>query len=203
MAQSEVSVCNLALQKLGAARIVALSENSRNAKSVAACYEAQRRSEIRKYLWNFAKRRASLAASSVAPAFTYANAFPVPSDFLRLIKRVVLGLDWHLEQHDGGLAILTNDGAPLEIPYLADVTNAALFDPAFVEMLACKIAWHTCEDITQSNTKKAALMEEYATHRADARRTNAFELPSQEEPDDSWLVARAVGSRNWLRFGDD
>jgi hypothetical protein len=202
MATSEVSICNLALQKLGAARIVSMSENSRNAKTVNACYEALRDTELRKYLWNFAKRRASLAASSTAPAFTFAHAFPVPADSLRVIKPVRLGLDWTIEQHDGGVAILTNDGAPLQIRYLARVTNPALFDPSFVEMLACKIAWHCCEDITQSNTKKAALTEEYNVHRADARRTNAFELPSLEEPEDSWLAARQGGSRNWLRFGD-
>jgi hypothetical protein len=193
MATSEVSICNLALQKLGAARIVSLTENSRNAKSVNACYESQRDTELRKYLWNFAKKRASLAASSVAPISMYEAAYPVPSDFLRLIKPARLGLDWHLEQHEGGLAILSNDGAPLEIRYLAKVTNPVLFDPAFVEMLACKIAWHVCEDITQSNTKKAALMEEYREHKAEARRTNAFEVAHTPEPLDEWLVARQTG----------
>ncbi len=202
MAQSETSISNLALQKLGAARIVSLSENSRNARSVSACYEAQRDNELRKYLWNFAKRRTSLAASAVAPAFTFENAFPVPSDFLRLIKRPWIGNDWVLEQHEGAMAILTNDDAPLDVRYIAKVTNAVLFDPCFLEMLACKIAWHTCEDITQSNTKKAALVEEYQYHRAEARRTNAFEVLPQEEPEDSWLAAREGGTRNWLRFGD-
>src|SRR6185295_6001484 len=160
MATSDVSICNLALQKLGAARIVSLSENSRNAKSVSACYTEQRDLELRKYLWNFAKKRATLAPSSTAPAFTFAKAFPLPPDYLRLIKPARLGLDWHVEQHDGALAILTNDGTTLNIRYIAVVTNPVLFDPCFVEMLACKIAWHCCEDITQSNTKKAALMEE-------------------------------------------
>ncbi len=193
MATSDVSVCNLALQKLGAARIVSLTENSRNAKSVNACYESQRDNELRKYLWKFARKRAVLAASSVAPAFMYAQAFPVPSDFLRLIKPARVGLDWHVEQHDGGLAILTNDGAPLEVRYLAIVTNPVLFDPCFVEMLACKIAWHVCEDLTQSNTKKAALLEEYGLHRAEARKTNAFELAKNPEPVDEWLTARLNG----------
>jgi hypothetical protein len=193
MPSSEVSICNLALQKLGSARIVSLSQNVPQAKSVAACYESQRDNELRKYLWNFAKRRTTLAASAVPPAFMYEAAYPVPSDFLRLIKPARLGLDWHLEQHEGALAILSNDGAPLEVRYLARVTNPALFDPSFVEMLACKIAWQTCEDITQSNTKKAALAEEYQYHRAEARRTNAFEIPHTPQPVDEWLVARHTG----------
>jgi len=193
MAASEVSICNLALQKLGAARIVSLSENSRNAKSVNACYEPQRDTELRKYLWNFARKRTSLAAHSTAPAFMYEAAYPLPSDYLRLIKPARLGLDWHVEQHEGALAILSNDGAPLDVRYIARVTNPALFDPSFIEMLACKIAWHTCEDLTQSNTKKAALMEEYRAARAEARQTNAFEVPKNPEPIDEWLVARHTG----------
>ena len=193
MAASEVSICNLALQKLGAARIVSLSENSRNAKSVNACYEPQRDTELRKYLWNFARKRTSLAAHSTAPAFMYEAAYPLPSDYLRLIKPARLGLDWHVEQHEGALAILSTDGAPLDVRYIARVTNPALFDPSFIEMLACKIAWHTCEDLTQSNTKKAALMEEYRAARAEARQTNAFEVPKNPEPIDEWLVARHTG----------
>lgn len=193
MATSDVSVCNLALQKLGAARITLMTDNSSNARSVNACYEALRDKELRTYLWNFAKKRTTLAPSSVTPDFTYTYAFPVPSDYLRLIKPARLGLDWHVEQHDGGLAILTNDGDTLEVRYIARVTNPALFDPCFVEMLACKIAWHTCEPITQSNTKKAALMEEYREHKAEARRTNAFETPKQAEPIDEWLAARQAG----------
>jgi hypothetical protein len=200
MATSDVSICNLALQKLGAARINTLAETG--AKDVAACYEQQRDLEQRKYLWNFGKTRVQLAASSVAPAFTFANAFPVPANLLRIIKPARLGLDWQLEQHEGVLAILTNDSAPLDVRYFAKVTNPALFDPCFVEMLACKIAWHCCERVTQSNSKKAALMEEYKEHKAEARKTNAFELPTQEEPEDEWVVAREGGSRNWLRFGD-
>ena len=193
MAANEVSICNLALQKLGAARIVSLTAADHNAKSVNACYEALRDREMRTYLWNFAKKRVILAPSVTAPAFMYEAAFPLPSDFLRLIKPARLGLDWHLEQHEGVLSILTNDGDTLEVHYIAKVTNPALFDPMFVEMLACKIAWQCCEDITQSNTKKAAINQEYLDLKAEARRTNAFELPKNPEPVDEWLVARHTG----------
>ncbi len=193
MATSEVSICNLALQKLGAARIVSMTDNSHNAKQVNACYESQRNAEQRKYLWNFCKKRVSLAASVVTPDFMYQYAYPVPSDFIRLIKPARTGLDWHIEQHDGGLAILTNDGAPLQVRYCAIVTNPVLFDPIFVEMLACKIAWTVCERITQSVSLRAAIMEEYKEWRAEARRANAFEQNKQAEPVDEWLLARQSG----------
>jgi hypothetical protein len=201
MATSDVSICNLALQKLGAKRITSLADNAVEAREVSACYEALRDKELRTYLWKFAKVRVILAPSSVTPAFTFGYAFPLPADYLRLIKPARIGLDWQIEQHDGALAILTNDGTSLSVRYIARVTNPALFDPAFVEMLACKIAWHCCEKITQSNTKKAAIMEEYNEAKAEARRTNAFELPYQPEPVDSWILARDSGSlvTDWLQ----
>lgn len=193
MATSEVSICNLALQKLGSKRITALSDNTTEAREVSACYETLRDKELRLYLWSFAKTRVVLAPSSVAPAFTYTYAFPLPADFLRLIKPARIGLDWQTEQHDGALCILTNEGTTLEVRYIAKVTNPALFNPCFVEMLACKIAWNCCEKLTQSNTKKADIMAEYLEAKKDARRTNAFELSYQPEPVDSWLTARVSG----------
>lgn len=193
MATSEVSICNLALQKLGAYRITSLADNSVEARAVSACYELLRDKELRLYLWSFAKTRAILAPSSVAPAFTYTYAFPLPADFLRLVKPARIGLDWQTERHEGALAILTNDGDTLEVRYISKVTNPALFNPCFVEMLACKIAWHCCEALTQSNTKKVAIMEEYLEAKKDAKRTNAFELSYQPEPVDNWITARGSG----------
>jgi len=203
MATSNVSIANLGLQKLGAARIVSLDENSRNAREMNACFEALRDTELRKYLWKFALTRTTLAPDATAPAFTYGFAFPVPTDFLRLVKPARLGLDWHLEQHQGRLCILTNDGDTLEVRYLARVTDPALFDSCFVEMLACKLAWNVCESLTQSNTKKAAILEEYQAHQADARRSNAFELARSPEPTDEWLDGREVGQLRNTEWGEE
>src|SRR4051812_44976933 len=107
MATSDVSICNLALQKLGATRIAALTDNSRNARAVAACYEQMRDRELRANPWNFAKARAQLAAAGTAPAFDYNNAFPLPTDFLRLILPQQVGLDWRMESQDNQRVILS------------------------------------------------------------------------------------------------
>jgi len=193
MATSVVSIANLALQKLGESPIVSMSENSGAARAMNACYEAMRDRELRANLWKFAKRRATLAAHVTEPDFTFGYAFPVPSDFLRLIKPARVGLDWHLEYHEGVLAILTNDGDSLEIRYIAKITDPTLFDPLFVEMLACKMAAHCAEALTQSNSKKQAAMEEYKEVRREARQINAFEVNIQPVPVDEWLTARWHG----------
>jgi hypothetical protein len=194
MATSNVSICNLALQKLGESSITSLSDNDKNARAMNACFEAMRDAELRAYQWKFAKKRATLAPSSTVPDFGFALAFPVPADFLRLIKWSRLGSDWVMENHEGQNCILTNDGDTLEIRYLAKITDPTLYDPIFVEMLACKLAWHCCEQITQSNTKQGMLMDQYKFHRAEARKANAFEVIAQPQPLDTWLASRSMGT---------
>ncbi len=190
MASSDVEVCNLALQKLGAARIASLTEDSTNAEECNASYDHLRKTELRRYKWNFARKRASLPASAVAPAFDFASAFPLPVDCLRLLPPAITTLDWQIENHQGQSAILTNDSAPLEIVYIADITDPTRFDESFVEMLACRIADHICIKITGSGTQKQIVMQEYKDARAEARSNNAFENISADGPTDPWLEAR-------------
>ena len=61
---SEVDIANRALQKLGAESIVSLTQDSENARACNLCYEPIRDAELRAHPWNFAIKRASLAADS-------------------------------------------------------------------------------------------------------------------------------------------
>jgi hypothetical protein len=199
MATSETSICNLALQKLGADRITSLSENAPNARECNACYTTMRDIELRAYRWNFAKTRVSLTAHATTPVdgTNFDNAFPLPSDFLRLLSinesNVLVDgetSDWKIELHQGVKCLLTNDTAPVLITYIARVTDATLFDPMFVDMLAAKLAWQMCEKLTQSNMKKADIMAEYKDAKRTARRINAFENQPTRAPEDTWVSVR-------------
>lgn len=190
MAVSDVAIANLALQKLGAARITSLTEDSRNARSVNACYTFMRDRELRAHKWNFAIKRTTLAPDATEPDFEYGYAFPIPSDCLRLLPPARNDLDWKIESHQSYPSILTNDGDTLEIIYIARIEDPSQFDSLFVDAFACKLAWHLCEEITQSNSKKADALSEYTLSMRDAKRMNAFENISEEPPEDTWLTAR-------------
>lgn len=192
MSTSDVSICNLALQKLGANRITSLSDNDRNARSMNACYEAIRDRELRRKAWKFAIKRATLAPSATEPDFDYSYAFLLPVDFLRLILPPYSSSDWVMEQHTGQPAILTNDGDTLEIRYVAKVTDPTLFDPLFVDALACALALHCCEELTQSNTKQSSLTQQYRDAMTAAARLDAFEKMPETPSDDSWFNAREL-----------
>ena len=201
---AQTRVANHALQKLGANLITSMDEDTREARTVKACYSILRDRELRAHSWNFSVKRAVLAPSATVPVFGFAKAFPLPADCLRVLPPA-RDVDWSVENIDGVSHILTNEGTVLNLRYVARITDEAAFDELFVDMLACKIAWHCCETITQSNQKKADVMNEYQDARAEARRINAFEQASPQEPEPPWLAARRAGSgeQNWLRFGSE
>jgi hypothetical protein len=190
---SKTKIANLALQKLGAERITSLTQDHPNARSINACYDLQLGIELASHRWNFTKKRASLGPHATAPAFDYDYAFVLPPDCLTFRKPARISLDWSVELHEGYNAILTNEDDEIELVYHALIEDPTKYHPLFIEMLACKIAWHCCEEITQSNTKKESLERMYDRARAVARKMNAFEQPQQHEPVDSWILARQSG----------
>ena len=184
---SDVEICNRALQKLGSARITSLSDDSPEANAVNACFEILRDAEYRKHPWNFAIKRAQLAADTTDPLFGPAAQYPLPSDFIRLLPSNDSDLDWRIENG----AIVTDWGAPLEIRYIYKVTDPNKMDILFRESLSTMIALELCEKLTQSNTKKEGLRVDYKQIISDAKKTNAIENIAQDPPDDSWVTERA------------
>lgn len=183
---AELDIWNLALQKLGVERLSSTTQNHRNARSCAACYETTRDAELEKYRWTFAIARVVLAPDASAPAFGFTYRFPVPSDCLRVLLPPDTELDWVIENG----YVLTNYGDTLEIRYVARVTDTSRFSPTFVKALAMKMAEDMCEELTQSNQKKADAQQAYKDAIAEARRTNAIEKISADPPEDPWLYAR-------------
>jgi len=188
---SEVEIANAALQKLGAKRINALTEDSVNARACNACYSRLRDAELRAHTWNFAKMRKGLAADVDAPEFGKARSFQLPADWLRMLSPYpemnLNDLDWEIE----GKKIYTNDSAPLQIRYVRQVTDPNEMDALFRESLSARMASEMCEQLTQSNTKKQLLDGGYKSTIAEARRTNAIENISAEPPEDTWVTVRA------------
>lgn len=187
---SDVDICNRALQKLGAKRITSLTDDSVNARACNAAYEIVRDAELRAHPWNFAIDREALAADSTEPDWGRANSFQLPSDCLRVLPPYpednLNDMDWQIE----GRKIYTDDSDPLYIRYIARIEDTSLFDALFIEALANKLALELCEELTQSNTKKESLNQDYDKIIAKAKRTNAIENVAAEPPADTWITVR-------------
>lgn len=202
---SDVEIVNRALTKLGAERILSLTDDVKNARVMNSMFVSVRDAELRRHNWNFAVKRASLAASTTDPDWGFDNAFPLPSDFLRLLdidgSWSAVGLDDYIGRDnaifrietvgdDNIKCIVTDLSAPLLIRYTRRVTDANLMDSAYIEALACRLAAEGCESITQSNSKRDLAMREYNDAISSAILANAIENPPSALADDSWVMSR-------------
>lgn len=193
MAESKVSIANRALTKLGAERILLLTDTTKEGKTINSMFESVFEAELRRHRWKFAMRRDSLPALATAPAWGYQYAYQLPADFLALVQvndYYIRGVKprqfWQVE----GGQILTDAVAPLKIRYIRKVDNTALLDPLFVEVLACKLAMEACETLTQSGQKRGTAADEYKFAVSEAVRLDAIENPPDEIPYGSWFDSR-------------
>lgn len=196
---SVIQIANRALTKLGAARIISLDDDNKQARAVKSCFEDLRDDELRSNRWSFAMKRTSLAADAEAPAYGYTSAYTLPADFLRLdlvndeFPMVVMDNYISSETNEytiEGNKILANIAAPLKIRYVARIDDPQQMDILFREALSCRIAAEICEDLTQSNQKRELAWNEYKQAIKKAVRTNAIERPPLMPPDDQWVISR-------------
>ena len=186
MAQTVIDICNSALQRVGAASILSLGDNSPEARACSIAYDSNRRDELRRHRWNFALSRVILAPDSVAPLFDYTYAFTLPANCLRVIRPNTDNLDWQIE----GRKILTNDGNVIYLRYLADIEDASMFDASFYNVVSAALAVDICEKLTQSNTKQDKLESAYRSAVLMAKRVDAFESGPEDAADDAWWLVR-------------
>ena len=197
---SSVDIANSALTKLGASRIMSLTDNVKEAREINAIFEIRRDKLLRTYNWNFAMKRSSLPALDSTPSWGYAYAYQKPSDCLRFIQINDFWVIPSLVNYAGGpdeepyriegQTIVTDYSAPLKVRYIRRVTSSGEFDSTFIEAFAYDLAHECCEAITQSTTKKQSMREGRQQEILEAIRANAIELPPQSMPDDSWVMSR-------------
>jgi hypothetical protein len=191
---SEVDIANRALTKLGDQRILTLTDNTKPARELNSMFTLVRDQEMRRHRWKFAIKRDQLTADAVAPAWGFQYAYELPSDYLGLVQVAEFYVRPYVK-HQGrwmieGHKLLSDDPPQLKFRYLARITNPGLFDPLFVEVFACKLAYEACETLTQSSTKKEGLAADYKFALAEAVRCDALEIPPDELPWGSWLESR-------------
>lgn len=186
---SVVSICNIALIALGEQPIVSVfpPDNTKRAILCSQRYDDTRRFVLRNGIWNCAKAQATLAASATVPLFTYANAYPLPADFSRMLD--LPENDQAIYEIMGG-NLLTDEGSPLDLVYGRDLQDPSLFDAGLVHTIAYALAAELGMPITNSATKvKQALQA--MEGKQDASRLTA----SQENSPKEWDVDVLLRSR--------
>lgn len=207
---SETQLGNLALGLLGARQINSFTDGTTESNAVQKFYYDVRDELFEEYDWDFAIVTAVLTTSTTVPAFNRDNAFAVPSDWLRTLPPFpevnMMGRDW-IQQKDpaggGGVYIFTNDQSPLNFRYVAQISDVTRFPPSFRKALQFQLAYRMCEEITQSNSKKADMLTGYEKAIANAKRLKAIQKVAQDPATDDWLTVRDSGlggPQGWFNF---
>lgn len=183
---SLVEIANQALtNRLGAESIISMTDATPEARAVNAAWPFVRQQVLRGHSWNAATVRTKVAALATAPSWGFATAYQVPADCIRVVEVDTIA-DWRVE----GQTIVTDATGQLSIRYVQDLTDTEQYDGALTEAMVLRLAVEVCERITNSRTKREALLLEYEETLADAKGADGEEASPAEFEEDVWLTVR-------------
>ena len=195
----EITIYNLALTRLGHNEFVETASDTTTAAKVCRLhYEPTRRAVLEAHPWNFAVKRAELAALTDAPNHEFDYAFALPADFLRIV-RTSLEADGYTDAEyrietmvSGGdtIRVLVTNDETLSIEYLADVTDPNLVSATFADLMAARLAAEISMSITDTMSASQALWQIYESKLREARTTDAQQGTPREHFADQWITAR-------------
>jgi pterin-4a-carbinolamine dehydratase len=145
-----VQICNLALSRVLAPAIQSLDDPTREAQVCRRHLTIVREAVLNDFDWSFARRVAPLALTTVEhPAWDYVYAKPADCLTPRRIvnpadpkgSNPYLRIDFEVISHPSqGLQLIATDQDEAELVYTANIDNATVFDPGFVDCLAWRLA---------------------------------------------------------------
>lgn len=206
---TKTSICNSALIKVGAERIVSLDGSNKRARLCKEQYEKVRNDLLQSHPWNFAITRKTLAlVATYTPSFEYSKAFQIPSDVLRVLDTSLntghqIGeRKWNIEiDPDSNVKLLVCNESAVDIRYIKDI-DEPFFTPAFAELLAAKMAVEISYAITQSAKMTALLQKQFDDKIKDVRSFDAMEGSVRVVEADDWLLARLAGGPGFFSMND-
>lgn len=144
---SEVDICNLALSHIGTkSTISALNEQSNEARQCNIHYTKARDFVLRAHPWGFADKTIALALLSDPPP-NWLYKYQYPTDCVTIIeivpedRAISLPTPYKIGvAADLNSKVILTDKEDAYIRYTARVTNATLFDDAFVQTLSWYLA---------------------------------------------------------------
>lgn len=186
---TDLDLANAALSLLGEAPLNSLTDDRKAATVLTPRIGPVRDALLRSHPWNFSSSRATLALSATSPPFGFANAFALPTDYLR-VREVNGGLDPFEIERQGPILVLLTDASSVNLKYTARVTNPSEWDPMFYETMAAALALDVSIALLGSDTDAYARTKDIFIGRLEqARSADGQENPPIEIHDDDFLGA--------------
>ncbi len=205
----------MALTSIGADTIEAFDETSKGANTCRAWYDYSRLQALESHNWNFARKRATLAASGDdPPPGVWAFRYQYPSDcvVLRKLQNPVLNgpsgggfytsdysdsgdqsdaipYEVELDDDNDAKSILTDLDAAVAI-YTKDLENTALFSPYFIRMLSTQLAGSIAFGLTGKAEIEEKMFQRFSMLQLAAPAFNANEQVQAPPRDAEWVRGR-------------
>jgi hypothetical protein len=187
---SDITIINGALRKLGVPRIGTRNEETEPARVANDTYDALRDAVLTDAPWDFATKRQELSANATAPLFGFDNAFDLPSDPYCLKPLEIVNLNeyqWSVE----GRQIITSHDAPLQLIYIARITDVGSYSPQFVEALQSRLAAEWAEPLIKQSSVQQVMINAYDAKVRAAKTIEAGQTGLHEDTTDgSWVDSR-------------
>ena len=185
MAVTQIKICNLALAKIGAARISDITQDTKSAILLNSIYELIRDQVLRAHPWNFATKRATISPNASTPDFEYDYTYDLPNDCLKVLDTYPDNIEHVIE----GRTILTNEET-LDLKYIYQNTDESLWDSCFANAFAARLAQELAYSMTQSSTLVEQMKADYKNSLAEARAMDGTEGTLKGLEVDDWTDSR-------------
>lgn len=193
----DVEIANMATGFFGEDdQIRSPDDDTKPARSVRAVWSLVRKFVLTKADWSHAKRRARLSARTADanfPIIGFTYAYPVPARFIRLVRilePVGARDDYQLQRGPSGREILTDWAGPLEIEYIEDVEDPALWSAEFKDCFAMRLAWQVADRLSGDKGRKEQALKAYKEALRDGKNSDARQQAPREHAPTPWNSAR-------------
>ena len=171
MANTRISISNLALACLGAEAIQSMTESNKRARMCDVFFDAVANALLTRLDWSFARKYTELTQLSgiETPDRYYVYGLPIDNLVIRRMYPFNPRESWSIL----GERFICNRGSEVYVFYTALVPDPASYTPQFVTTLATALAIKIGPAITQDKKLMLDLREQYKIELADSAESDA------------------------------
>jgi len=182
---SEVEICNEALTALGENPILSLTDNTKAARLCNLKYANKRDYLLRRYPWNFATKRITLAPDVATPEFEFSAQFTLPVDCIQFREVYPDTVIYSIENQK-----ILCDESVLYIKYTRQITDPNKMDATFRETLSALLSRELVVPLTDSSRRHDKMDELFEVKLSEARFAGSIEKDLESIQANDWLDER-------------
>jgi len=186
---NKVSICNMALSRLGATRISSLEagiDSSSNAATCSVFYEDAVNELIALHDWSWATARRQLSALSSDNYTNYLYKYQLNTDVVAVLKLIDSDGNDLEDEYEIEKDCLYTNVTPCLIKYMTNDIEEADLSPVFVELLVLKIASKIAYLITSDQKLEVKFLQLYEGYLRRVKGQDTFHKKNRPKGEFTW-----------------